>query len=175
MKIMTYVFMTLVLVASAYAQDFASVAKEKVDDFDFMIGTWQGEGWMMTPSGKQTSSVTEIIAYDLGNTIITMKGKGVKNLESGEELVVHEALGVLSYDVFQKKYKLQSYIAKGMQTTSEVSLNDDGTVTWWIDAGPRKMRYTIRFEEGKWNEIGEMSTDGENWKPFFEMNLAKVN
>lgn len=158
------------------AQDFSSEVKEKIGEFDFIIGTWKGEGWVFTPQGKETSSVTENIQYGVENTIIRMEGKGVKKLEDGSEQIVHDALGILSYDVFRKKYKLNSFIARGMQTEASIELGEDGKVIWWFDAGPSNtIRYTLNVKDGRWNEIGEMSSDGENWRQFFEMNLEKVN
>ena len=37
-----------------------------------------------------------------------------------------------------------------------------------------KMRYTIGFQNDRWEEIGERSRDGETWQQFFEMNLDRV-
>jgi hypothetical protein len=29
-------------------------------------------------------------------------------------------------------------------------------------------------DKGRWSEIGEMSSDGQQWRKFFEMNLERV-
>ena len=164
------------MVSPVNAQDFSDVVKEKISAFDFMVGTWEGEGWIFSPQGKETSRVTENIQYGVGNTIIRMEGKGVKTLEDGSELVVHDALGVLSYDVFRKEYKLNSFIARGLQTEANIEMKEDGKVVWWFDAGPSNtIRYTLQVKDGEWNEIGEMSSDGETWRQFFEMNLVKMD
>lgn len=163
-------------ISPANAQDFSSEVKEKISAFDFLIGTWKGEGWVYTPQGRESSMVTENIAYGVDNTIIRMEGKGVKKLEDGSEQVVHNALGILSYDVFRKKFKLNSFIARGMQTEANIEMQEDGKVIWWFDAGPSNtIRYTLQVKDGKWNEIGEMSSDGETWRQFFEMNLVRAN
>jgi hypothetical protein len=39
----------------------------------------------------------------------------------------------------------------------------------------RSVRYTIRLDEnGRWFEIGETSSDGSEWRKFFEMTLTRV-
>lgn len=52
----------------------------------------------------------------------------------------------------------------------------DKIIQWSFD-GPRKgsiIRFTEDFsKENIWNEVGEISMDGENWNKFFEMNLEK--
>jgi len=46
---------------------------------------------------------------------------------------------------------------------------------WSIKQGENgpTMRYTITNRNGKWHEVGEMPTDGQEWRKFFEMNLVK--
>ncbi|MEP4534065.1 MAG: hypothetical protein ABJ004_13330 [Cyclobacteriaceae bacterium] len=173
--ILVYVplFLT-VLSSTAQGPDFSKEVKAKVADFDFMIGTWKGTGEMMMPGGSSTSNVTEVISYKAGETAIQMEGLGTITLPSGEKQVVHDALGVLSYDFFKKQYKLYTFISKGMQTQADIELKGEGHAVWWIKAGPQgTIRYTIKVVDGKWNEIGERSQDGENWTKFFEMNLVK--
>ncbi|MFY0601102.1 MAG: hypothetical protein JXR03_15605 [Cyclobacteriaceae bacterium] len=161
--------------AALPAQDFSRAVQDKIKNFDFMIGTWTGEGAVISPDGNSDiSQVTEVIGYEVGNTVIQMRGLGTKTLESGEKITVHDALGVLSYDYFQQKYKLYSFISKGMQTIADIDLKEEGHVVWWIKAGSNMtIRYTINVKDDKWNEVGERSSDGETWNKFFEMNLTK--
>ncbi|MEO9473900.1 MAG: hypothetical protein ABJG41_00125 [Cyclobacteriaceae bacterium] len=172
--ILMYVSLFLIVLSStAQGPDFSKEVKAKVADFDFMIGTWTGTGEMMMPGGSSTSNVREVISYKAGKTVIQMEGLGTIDLPNGETKVVHDALGVLSYDFFQKKYKLNSFISKGMQTEANIELKGDGKAVWWFDAGGMTIRYTLSVADGKWNEIGERSPDGEIWTKFFEMNLVR--
>jgi hypothetical protein len=177
MKKLVLVYVSLflaVLSSSAQGPDYSKEVKAKVAEFDFMIGTWSGTGEMMMPGGSSsTSNVKEVITYKAGETVIQMEGLGTIDLPNGETKVVHDALGVLSYDFFQKKFKLNSFIGKGMQTEANIELKGEGKAVWWFDAGGATIRYTMTVADGKWNEIGERSTDGENWMKFFEMNLVR--
>lgn len=156
------------------AQDFSAQVKEKISAFDFMIGEWEGEGWVMGQDGnKETSHVIEDISYQLDETIIQLRGVGMAD-KDGKQVKVHDAFGILSYDPFTQKYKMNSWLSRGMSTTAQVEIKNEASFIWWFDAGPsRTIRYTVNFEDGLWNEKGEMSTDGDTWHQFFEMNLTQ--
>ena len=65
------------------------------------------------------------------------------------------------------------WLATGTSGERELELLPDG---WrWETSGPRgTIRYTFKLgPEGEWLEIGERSTDGAEWKKFFEMTLKK--
>ena len=166
--------MFFLMINEGEAQDFGEPVRQALSKLDFVIGEWEGEGWVMMPQGnRETSIVTESIHYDLDNTIITLKGLGMSERD-GEKIKVHDALGVMYYDPFAKEYKMKSWLSRGMSTDANVKVEDEGNIVWWFKAGPvGTIRYTIKIRDGKWNEIGEMSQDGENWTKFFEMNLVK--
>ena len=35
------------------------------------------------------------------------------------------------------------------------------------------IRFTVKFDERRWHEIGEASTDGKTWNKFLEMTLER--
>lgn len=157
----------------AHAQDFSAQAREQVSKFAFMIGEWEGDSWYYTQQGqREESTVYEDIQFELGQTIVKMRGIG-RSLDS-EARLVHDALGVLYYDGFQQKFRMDSWIGRGMHTSANVEYKGEGNFVWWFEAGPAMtMRYTVTIKEDTWNEIGEMSQDGSNWRQFFEMNLTR--
>jgi len=156
------------------AQDFSEAAKAKVKVLEYLVGEWEGEGWVITPQGlKETSQVEESISFELDETVIKLRGVGMADKE-GNQVKVHDALGVLYYDIFRQAYKMDSWIARGMHTSANVEIMEEGKLKWWFEAGPSTtIRYTITIEDGAWNEVGEMSQDGTNWRHFFEMNLTR--
>lgn len=163
-------------VLTIQAQDLSIEVRKEVSKFDFIIGKWEGDGWAYNQQGvKENTHILEDIQFDLDQTIIVMRGSGTSQ-ENGQSIKSHDALGVLSFDVFQEKFKINSWIHKGMSTTAKVEYKSRGNFVWWFEAGPNMtMRYTVTIKEGSWNEVGEMSTDGLNWRQFFEMNLTKVS
>ena len=167
------ILLGIVISLVAFTQDFKAAAQKEMQKMSFMIGEWQGEGWVMTPGGKEFSSVNEAISYDLDSTVISLRGVGMAD-KGGVEVKVHDAIGVLYFDPFQRKFGMSSWISKGMHTDANVELLGEGKLKWWFEAGPAgTIRYTMTIANNEWVEIGEMSQDGENWRQFFEMTLKR--
>ena len=160
----------------AAAQDFRELAKGKMKSVHFMAGIWEGEGWAYSSQGeKEYTQVKEKIVFKLDSTVLYIEGLGTR--KEGEKVsVVHDALAILYYDVFQREYKMNSFISRGMSTNAQVELKENQTVVWWFKAGPvMTIRYTLTINDDVWTEYGERSSDGENWMKFFEMTLKRVN
>lgn len=168
---------TLILVLGArvcMAQDFTAEAIEKMKAFQFMEGNWEGTGWIVDQDGKKESLVKESVAYETGGTIMVFRGKGYKP-EGGENTLVHDALGVMYFDVMEKKYRLHSFINRGMNTIAEVELLDPGKFVWSFRAGPvNTIRYTLTYENEIWTEVGEMVDASGAARVFFGMELRKA-
>ena len=49
----------------------------------------------------------------------------------------------------------------------------DGGFEWGFRLEERgvTIRFTIRFDEKRWHEVGETSVDGRTWNKFLEMTL----
>lgn len=156
----------------AMAQDFSGEAIQKMKEFEFLQGNWEGSGWVVTPAGREESSVKEFAAYEAGGTVMMLRGKGFK-VEDGAEKIVHDAVGVLYYDVFEKKYKLHSFISRGMNTVANVEILDQGKFKWWFSAGPNTIQYTLSYENDTWTEIGEMIDPTGTSRQFFSMQLKR--
>lgn len=175
MKTKSIIIAFCLLPWAAFAQpDFTQLAQQKIKALDMMVGNWEGTGYLTTPTGKESSKVTESIQYKLNNTVIVAEGKGVATID-GAEKVVHDALGVISFNPFTQQYQMNSFIAKGMSTQAKFEIKDATNIVWWIEAGPTTIRYSLTIENNTWVEIGERSMDGENWQQFFEMKLKKVS
>ncbi len=137
----------------------------------FLVGTWEGEGWMMTQAGRQESTVREVITPKAGGTVISLEGLG-KDKKTGA--VVHDAFGVLFFDQQSKSYKMRSFVSTGQGGEFPATIKD-GVIVWSMNAGPRETRYTIRLDDQKrWHEVGEIKLEGDKWTQFFEMTLTKV-
>lgn len=144
---------------------------------DFLIGKWKGIGWQMTPQGaKEDAMVEENIRPKLDGLVLMVEGVGKRtDPETGKEMIVHNALGLMSYDPYGGGYKMQSHLSNGRSTTADAKFNDDGSFVWWFKTPQGTIRYTIKLNSAdQWHEIGEFSADGENWRQFFEMTLDRV-
>lgn len=138
-----------------------------------MAGTWEGNSWRMSPTGeRETSNVHEEIAFKLDGTLLHIEGIGKD--ETGA--VVHNALGIISFNPFTEKYVFNAYLSDGLSTVANFEvLKDNEAFKWWFsDNRGGTIRYSIDFADGQWKETGEYSADGENWRQFFEMTLSKI-
>jgi hypothetical protein len=94
-----------------------------------------------------------------------------------EEMIVHHALGVLSYDQMSNQYKFRTYLKDGRNTDAWFTPTGENKFQWGFDIpSAGKTRYTITLDPKAktWNETGEFSRDGNTWSKFFEMNLKKT-
>jgi hypothetical protein len=181
MKRLTIVLTTAAVLCSVnflVAQQTETVNKEKMKVFSFWVGRWQGEGWMqMGPGEPKKSSVDEKVESKLDGTVMLVEGIGKATGASGQEMIVHHAMGVLSYDQASGQYKFRSYLKDGRSTEAWFTVAGENRFEWGFDIPNRgKTRYSITLDPAKktWNEIGQFSADGTAWSKFFEMNLKKT-
>ena len=123
------------------------------------------------------SSVDERIEMKLDGTIMVVEGVGKAiDPSTKQEMVVHHAFGVLSYDASGKNYKFKTYLKDGRGADAYFNIIGENKYEWGFDIpSGGKTRYTITLDPIKktWNEIGEYSRDSASWMKFFEMNLVK--
>jgi hypothetical protein len=144
---------------------------------DFLVGEWQGEGWTEYVAGQRRSSpITEKVEPRLGGMILLVEGLGKKRVEGQQnEVVVHNALGIIAFDPKANLYRLKTFLADGRSTDAEAKFVDDAFQ--WSFQAPQgfSIRYTTKLtDKGEWFEKGEMSQDGKNWRQFHEMTLKRV-
>jgi hypothetical protein len=180
MKKLTILFTVIAALgcSTLIAQPTESVNKEKMKVFSYWAGRWQGEGWMqMGPGEPKKTSVDEKIESKLDGTVMLVEGIGKSTTATGQEMIVHHALAVLSYDQPSGQYKFRSYLKDGRSTEAWFTITGENKFQWGFDIPNRgKTRYSIVLDPSKktWNETGEFSTDGTAWSKFFEMNLKKT-
>ena len=141
---------------------------------DYMVGEWKGTGWMDMGPNRVHFRGSEVVQRKLDGVTLLVEGAFFAKPEGSEtEIPVHTTLGVISFDPAAQKYRFTTWLATGTSGERELLMMPNG---WqWETETPRgRMRYTMtRSEKGEWFEIGERSTDGTNWKKFFEMTLSK--
>ncbi len=171
-----FIFLTLILAHNInQAQD--QILSEKMKPFKAWIGEWHGESTMRTgPGPAQKSMVKEIVQTKLEGSILQFEGTGkVVDNQTKEEMIVHNALGIVSYDLETQQYKIQSYLSDGRSTQGWFTIVDPQNFQWGFEGSWGKMRYTITInpEKKTWVEIGEYSRDGSTWIKTLDMSLTK--
>lgn len=164
----------LVSLTNAFAQmpDFSKQVHEAMSKISVMEGKWEGKSWIERNGEKKNSSVTENIQWKLDKTLLLIEGTG----KNDEGIVVHNALGLLSYNFMNKNYSMNSFLSNGLSTNASFEvIEPNKKFKWWFDDNRGgTIRYTITINENNWKEEGEYSRDNENWNKFFEMNLVKT-
>lgn len=173
----TFALLLLVLTTSTLAQHSSSAQLEEMKKLDFLIGEWRGEGWTeFIPGQRRTSPITENVQPKLGGMVLLIEGLGKTKIAGKEdEVVVHHALGIVSYDATAKRYRINSYLADGRSTEAEAEFVEEGFQWRFQTPQGASIRYTVKLtEQGEWFEKGELSQDGKSWRQFHEMTLQKV-
>jgi hypothetical protein len=117
----------------------------------------------------------EHVAWKLGGKVLVIDGLGHrKNADGTAGEVVHEALGVISWDAQKKAYRFDAWTARDGYVAAWMNVADRAA-TWGFDTpSGGKIRYTITpGAKGEWHETGEFSADGKAYVKFFEMTLRK--
>lgn len=154
--------------ATGAAEQKAAIARLQV-----MVGEWQGRGTIEMPQGRYEFHGGERVQLKIDGLALLIEGSFFHRDAEGREVPSHTTLGVISFDPRSRTYRFHSWLANGMSNAAELKLVPDG---WqWEIVHPRgRMRYTTSFADGDWVEIGERTSDGTTWQPFFEMRLKRV-
>lgn len=169
----------VILIAATAAADAqqkqAAAVREAMDRLSFLAGSWKGTGSIQFgPNRRETAQISETGTLKLNKSVFLIEGRGTATA-GGREIVVHSALGIISYDAAAKKYRMRTYRAGGEQLDPDIEVSD-GKIVWSFES-PRggTIRFTLTVKDGVWTEIGEASRDkGKTWYRFFEMKLKKV-
>ncbi len=174
-KLLALSFLLLVPAPFA-AQTLSTTNLDEMKKLEFLVGNWQGEGWMeFGPGQRRTALTTESVQSKLGGRVLIIEGVGKAKLPNrDEEIVVHNAFAFLYYDAATKAYKVRAFLANGNAVDAETNFQD-GVFEWGVQIPQGKVRYKIKLnDKGQWFEVGEISQDGKTWRQFFEMTLNRV-
>lgn len=145
---------------------------------DWLVGEWQGTGWIeFGPGNRRTFRQSETIKRMAGGLVLVVEGLGKGRVPGQtEEVVIHNAFGVLNYNDKTQQYRLFSLRAADGKIIDIVpQVNDNGYVWGFEDERAGTIRFTtLHNANGQWVESGEGSRDGKTWTKFFEMTLDRV-
>ena len=174
MKLAIALFSAVLAVPAMADPGVSDAAKSEMAKLSRMAGKWSGSGWMDIPrAGRHTFDSEETVEPKLGGAALLIEGL---HRDAQSRAVVHHALGLLSYDLQAKGYRMSTALANGRGGSFAASV-DGHRFIWTIESpGVPTRRFTISFEDAnRWVEIGEYSLDGgAQWTRFFEMELKRV-
>jgi hypothetical protein len=150
--------------------------KDAMQKVAFLVGEWKGSGWMMMgPARRVEFTSKETVESRLDGLVLIIEGVHESADPARKGAIVHHALAELSWDAKQSAYRFRSHLATGEESDFPGKVVE-GAFIWAFPAGPAgTIRYTIKLDaQGRWNEIGERSADGQSWSPMFGMTLDRV-
>lgn len=175
---MTYAVLAILMFAPVQAQGppVPTAQIEAIGKLAWMAGEWEGSGWTeYAPGMKSTFKSQESVELRLNGVALVVEGYHTAEIPGQGEVPVHEAIGMIVYNPYQKAYLFHSKTAAGYGGSYDLVLKEDASVVWKIDTPEGTMRFTIRRDaSGRWVEIGERSSGDGAWKEFFGMTLEKV-
>ena len=152
------------------------VQQAAMKKLDFLVGQWQGEGWMeFAPGQRRAFKGSEVVHSKLDGLLLGIDGihralVGAKGIET----VIHSAFGLLRYDEKAKQYRFQAFTTHGNYEDAEAKVTDGQLVWGMVIPQFGEVRYTIKLDDkGQWFEIGELIQDGKVARKFFEMTLKR--
>ncbi len=162
----------------AVAQEPAGILAQRqaIQKLDAWVGEWTGAGWASGREGQRHEfTITETVQRKIGGAILLVEGLGTsKNEATGEDMVTHDALAVLSYDDKVNCYRWRAHDNRGQSIDTQPKVAE-GTMEWTLrnEEAAMSMRFTIKIAGDQWHEIGELSRDGKTWNTFMEMSLRR--
>ena len=164
----------LLAAVSIAAQPKPDAQVAAMKKLDYMAGNWKGEGWIEMGGPRMTFHGGELVQRKLDGVALLVEGSFFgKRPGSDAEVPVHTTLGVISWDPATQTYMFSTWLATGSSGARELVVNSDGW-QWDIPSPRGTVRFIMKLtESGEWHETGAISSDGTNWKQFFEMKLKK--
>ena len=161
---------TLALLAPQFAQGPSAVEIEAMKKLDFMVGMWEGEGWMQMPGGREVFKGTETVQRKLQGKALLVEGKFA---DPKDGRVVHETLAIITYNEQSKKYVFQTYLFNRPGGVFDLNVKPNG-FTWAIavENVPRT-NYEMNLVNGEWVEKGVVTLPNGQKHEFLEMRLKK--
>lgn len=159
---------------AAPTEDVAAAHREAIQRLAFMVGDWQGEGWIDRGGQRLEFRGGERVQRKLDGLALLVEGNFTSRPPGADrEVPVHQTLGVIAWDERSRSYRLSTWLASGATGNHELELLESGW-RWGLDVPNGTVRYTATFmPDGEWVEVGEFSPDDRNWHKFFEMRLRK--
>jgi hypothetical protein len=143
---------------------------EAMKKLDFLVGTWEGEGWMMLPEGREVFKGTETVQKKLQGKALLVEGRFA---DPKDGTVVHETLAIVTFDEAKRKYVFQTYLFNRPGGVFDLVVKPNG-FSWVIDV-PNVPRtdYEMNLVNGEWVEKGVVTLPNGQKHEFLEMRLKK--
>lgn len=144
---------------------------ERMAPLSGLIGEWRGSGWTMLPDGTRSEFESrETVTPRLSGAALLVEGR---HFPPGDpDTVVHDAMGMITWDARANAYRFRTALANGMGGDFAVEVGD-GTFTWRMETPGGRIEFVTDFRGGTWREQGWRIAPGGERVQFFEMTLTR--
>ncbi|MBK8003486.1 MAG: hypothetical protein IPK12_05950 [Gemmatimonadetes bacterium] len=163
-----------VLAAPLGAQQVAPPVPAEMRALAFLEGRWEGTGHMGAGERRAEARTTEVVRFRADTGVVVIEGRGVARGPDDQDIVVHQAFGVLWYDRPAGRYRLRTFRRGGESLEPDITVGDHRLAWEFTDPRAGRIRFEIDVRDQVWRERGAYSADGTTWTPFFEMVLQRV-
>lgn len=149
-------------------------SSEAMKRLDFLVGEWEGAGWIQMGREHATFRQRETVRTAAGGTVIVIDGLGRSTDPAQADRIVHQAFAVVSFDAASQQFRWRAFRADGNEIDATPTVATDKLVWGFTPPKGPEVRFTFtRTAAGEWFEIGEVSMKPGEWMKFFEMTLKK--
>jgi len=159
--------------AARKVQEPRPASIDAMKKLDRWIGDWSGKGWTISREGRRIEfDLSEKVQSKVGGTVLLVEGRGAGRTATGEELVVHDGIAVVSFDAATGRYRWNGH-ERGFGAMDAEPVLVDGGFAWTFRVPETTLRFTILIDGETWHETGEASADGKAWSTFLETTLRR--
>jgi hypothetical protein len=162
-------FCALVFVLNGFGQ--AAEQAAAISRLQFLEGVWKGKGWIQPDEKKQYFNETETASIKLGGTLLQIDVFGTS--VDDDSLIINNGLAIVRYNVNANRFEMQFFQSDGSSAEAILTLKNKYTVQIDLHRGSSFTRFVIEARDKRWFEKAFTSSDGKNWRQFFEMNLTR--
>jgi hypothetical protein len=155
------------------------VAMKKLD---FVIGHWQGEGWLLLgPDQRYPFSVTESYNYRCNGLVVDGEGRFRPQGSQGDpETQTMYGLGMIYFDRPSGEYRMWHYggTGSGIVFTQKVEIDVERRTLHYINIDARGETYKFGFaidDEGILTARSERQKPDGTWYVSMEFRMRRVN
>src|SRR5262249_39314488 len=147
-KKMVAILILLAAPALASAQTHGAGNSAEMRKLDFLLGPWEGEGWMdFGPGQRRSVKVKESVQGKAEGSVLTLEGLGkAKPPGKDEETVVHNAFAIIWHDGEARRFRMLSWRA-GQSIDADITVGEKSLIWSFRDQRAGQIRFTIKLDE----------------------------
>ena len=152
-----------------------SVYKGKIKKLNFLFGEWDGNAKIrFSPTEEYPFTIHESASYKLDSTAFYIEGIAKIDI-GGEERIVGQGLGIITYDLKANEYRMLHCEANGATFSAPVTIENNKMDYYSTDSNGLKLHVKINVgKDGVWTETVDKYEEGKGWQLFREYTVQRI-